>query len=199
MEGTLLDVSEGGMSLASSQDFEQGSLVKVEFAALGRTITTSAVVWHSRPVRYMGSPGFLFGMMIDEACPEYQLLLPRRGSSDAKSAVAGTIPSLEEAEAEARKRELAGSPSAAPTAPKVEVETPQSSPATEKAKANFKKSLEEGHQDTEGQSFRVRAKKRSQPRTKTLSLTADSEGAAREAASEALGADWEVLEVTRAA
>jgi len=125
------------MSLASAEDFEQGSLVKVEFDALNQKIRANAVIWHSRPVRYMGSPGFLFGMMIDEACPEYQLLLPRRTPSDAKSVVAGTIPSLEEAEAEARK--LEASAAAEPTPPEVEVQTKP--PATEEAQADFKKSL----------------------------------------------------------
>ncbi len=176
-EGTILDISEGGLAAICELPLEQGSVMTIEFSGLRRPLEVKAVVWHCRAVRYRGVESFAHGFMLDHAPPDYQRLL----SSSQR-------------------------PSGPQKAPAAETPKPEPEPASaseqehlEDLRSELGEALKESRKASPEPAFRVRAKQRNRPRTKTLSLTAADEEGVREAVRASLGDEWEILEVIPAA
>lgn len=153
-QGTVLDLSEGGLCVQSELDVEQGTAVAILLRLpRGREIAVEALVWHVRRVRGRvgGAGSRVLGLMIAKAPDEYYGLLhltepdPPSPPQD-QQVVDPPLPSQEEP-----------APSLTP--------------------------------------FRIRVKARSGPRTRVLSMSAQSVDEAKEFANSDLGSDWEILEV----
>ncbi len=161
-DGTVVDISTGGLAVRAEQELNHGDSVAVEFEVPGRgAMTVEAIVWHVRMARLKnsGKTIYLLGMMLAKA-PDSYLALAGASRTEAKKAAE---PGPEEAP---------------PPPPR-----PEPSPAT----------------DPELLPYRLRLRHLTSPRTRTLSVDAGSTDEARRIAGAELGAEWEVLEVKRAA
>ena len=151
--GTVLDLSEGGLSVRATLEVEQGASLLIRFQAPGgEPIEVEALVWHSRRVRdrTTGEDACVLGLMVSRASEEYS----RIASSS-----------------RARRPEPASPSDGADPGELV---------------------------DGELIGFRIRAKERSSPRTRILTLSAKSEEEARALAASHLEDGWEVLEIAAA-
>lgn len=157
--GTVLDLSEGGLSVLTALEADPGESLVVRFEAPnGKPIEVEALLWHSRRVRdrATGKTTWALGLMISNACDAYLRLAPQTGAprpEPASSSEAGDP-------GESDESDESGDPSA--------------------------KELAE---------FRIRVKQVGGPRTRTLTLSAESDEEASALAATHLGDDWEVLEV----
>ena len=157
--GTVLDLSEGGLSVLTALEVEQGESLLVRFKAPGGTpIEVEALLWHSRRVRdrASGKTTWALGLMISRACDAYFRLAPQTGAP--------------------RPEPASSSAEGDPGAPGESEESEESSG----------KELAE---------FRIRVKQIGGPRTRNLTLSAESREEARALAATHLGDDWEVLEI----
>ena len=79
-DGMVLDISEGGLSVHTQLDVEQGEplLVRIEVPR-GDDLDLEAIVWHIRRGRRhdSGEPSNLLGLMISKAPDAYFELLSR--------------------------------------------------------------------------------------------------------------------------
>lgn len=152
--GTVLDVSESGLSVYTQLEVDQGEtlLVRMDVPKVGQ-LELETIIWHVRHTRRRdnGEPCFLLGLMLSKAPDVYFEL------------VSHTMPD-EPHESDALE--------------------PQSDP------------LPDLGTDTPGlRLFRVRVKARSGPRTRVLSLSAESEREARALVESEINDEWDVLEV----
>jgi len=157
--GTILDLSEGGLSVLTALEAEQGESLTVCFKAPGgKPIEVEALLWHSRRVRdrATGKTTWALGLMISRACDAYLRLAPQTGAP--------------------RPEPVSSSGEGDPGDPG-ESDDPGESSAKELAE------------------FRIRVKQIGGPRTRTLTLSAESREEVRALAATHLGDDWEVLEV----
>lgn len=203
---TLLDVSEGGLAAVCTEELPVGLAGTISFRVLGRKVEVKALVWHCRQVRFRGDTAFAYGFMLEEASDTFQELLPVRQAGAAEAAEPSRpVPSKTAPTTGARGDEKTSS------APPTTAKRPVSKSAVRAAQADGPKgkrlahlraelddSLRENRRETPGTAFRVRAKMRTQPRTKTLTLSVTSEGEARTAVQKQLGPEWEILEISAA-
>lgn len=149
--GTVLDMSEGGLSVETGFEACQGDSLHIRVMAPASTLEMEALVWHSRRVRRRSSAQttWLLGLMICEAPDAYFDLVPRISAPP-----------------KPREANGAGAPDQAPPDEREDLLP-----------------------------FRIRVKQHSQPRTRILSLNADSEDEVRVLALADLEGDWEVLEI----
>jgi len=150
--GTVLDMSEGGLSVQTQLEARVGDSLVVRLQLPGSPdVEVEALLWHSRRIQQPsnGQLCWVFGLMLSKAPGAYFNLLPKadpkhgpqdpspvsEGSDDRSDAVDGLV------------------------------------------------------------AFRIRIKSRFGPRTRTLSLSAETEAEARSLATEELGDEWQVLEV----
>jgi hypothetical protein len=156
--GTVLDVSEGGLSVRTQLEVDQGEPLLVRIQVPNQDeLELEAMVWHVRRTRQRngGEPHRVLGLMVSKAPDAYFALVP------------STTPD--------EGREPDGAPEA------------ESSPLPDP-----------GSDSTGLRSFHIRIKARSGPRTRVLSLSADSEDEARALALDGLDGEWELLEVREA-
>jgi hypothetical protein len=154
-EGTVLDISEGGLSVQTRLEVDQGDALAVRFHhPLEGDLALETIVWHARKTRHRqtGKVRSFLGLVLSKAPQAYYELLPGARST--------TPPSV--------------APPVETTEPPLEDEASHLGP------------------------FRIRMKARSGPRTRVLSLSAESADEARELALAELGDDWDVLEVHEA-
>ncbi len=123
--------------------------------------------------------------MIESPSPQYLGMLPKRAKHKSRRAASPAV--------------------AAPEAPAPPVVVPDAAPESELAmepaaeeRDALDESLRQSREETQPTSYRVRAKKRDQPRTKTLTLSVASANEARVAVEDRLGDEWEVLDVEAA-
>ena len=181
----LLDLSEGGLGAVGTEELPLGSSAEVSFRALGQSLDVTAMIWHSRQVRFQGKRAWAYGLMIESPSPQYVGMLPRRAK---------------------RKNAPATGPAPKPDVPPQRVAPADPGPAPEPAPASaeddardaLEESLRHSREETQPTSYRVRAKKRDQPRTKTLTLSVASADEARAAVEDRLGDEWEILDVEAA-
>ena len=157
-DGTVLDVSEGGLSVHTQLGVDQGEslLVRIQVPNQGE-LELETMVWHVRRAhrRDSGEPCSVLGLMVSKAPDTYFALVPRTKTD------------------ERRKPDRA-------------LET------------KFSQSPNLGTDPTGLRPFHIRVKARSGPRTRVLSLSADSEDEARALAMASLDDEWELLEVRTA-
>ena len=185
-QATVLDISEGGLAAVCEADLPIGSATQVSFRALGQDIEIQAMVWHCRDVRFRGTRSFAYGFMVEGSPAGFERLTRRRTQPQ---------PATESPRAEGETP--AGGPSGLHPPPK-DPEQDAGRQRLDYLRAELDHSMKETRNETQGFAFRVRAKLRSKPRTKMLSLSAASEADARAAVIESLGADWEILEISAA-
>ena len=153
--GTVVDVSEGGLSVYSQPGFEQGDalLVRIEVPD-GSNLEIETLVWHVRRARRRdtGEACQILGLMLSKAPDDYLQLVPR--STPDERPGPDTTPEV-------------GS-------------DPLPDPGIEIANLH---------------PFHIRVKARAGPRTRVLSLSAESEHEARILAVAELENEWDVLEV----
>jgi len=139
-EGTVLDMSEGGLCVRTPLSAQQGEPVRVRIEGLASPLEVEALVWHARLVRRRDTrePCRVLGLMLSKAPEPWFELIPRAP--------------------------LQGEPPAA----------------------------------GELRAFRIRVKHCQGPRTRILSLSAESEDEARSLAADELKGEWDVLEVVPA-
>ena len=207
---TLLDISEGGVAAVCVEELPVGSSGTISFRALGKPVEIKALVWHCRQVRFRGDAAFAYGFMLEDASDAFHGLLPagdaRSSKADAQTG-APSAPAERQAPGAGPRAKVQNASAAAPKEgprkiPRAAVRAAQTDGPKGKRLAHLRAelddSLRENRSETQGTSFRVRAKMRTQPRTKTLTLSVSSEAEAREAVEKQLGADWEILEIAAA-
>jgi hypothetical protein len=148
--GTVLDLSEGGLSVCAALEADQGESLTVRFQAPdGEAIEVETLLWHARRVRdrETGEDSRVLGLMVSDTCEAYSRVVPRSQARPPEPA----SPSVASAPDEVENGELAG--------------------------------------------FRIRVKQCAGPRTRILTLSAQSDEEARALAATHLGDDWEVLEI----
>jgi hypothetical protein len=148
--GMVLDLSQGGLSIRTAFEAEQGESLTVRFKAPGgEAIEVDTLLWHVRRLRDNGGGKGIrvLGLMISSACEAYSRLLPEAQGAPCEPA----------------DRTEVGGPDA--------------------------------DDDGELTHFRIRVKQCSGPRTRVLTLSAESQEEARTLAVTQLGSDWEVLEL----
>jgi hypothetical protein len=83
--GTVLDLSEGGLSVLVASEADQGENLRIRFQAPdGVPIEVEGLLWHSRRVRdrASGENAWVLGLMISHACDAYpRLVTPPRASA----------------------------------------------------------------------------------------------------------------------
>jgi len=78
--GTILDLSEGGLSVHTGSEIEQGESLSIRFQTPeGEPIEVEALLWHSRRVRNRasGEDAWVLGLMVSNAPAAYSRLAPR--------------------------------------------------------------------------------------------------------------------------
>ncbi len=151
--GTVLDLSEGGLSVRAALKIDQGESLVVRFQAPGgEAIEVEALIWHARRVRdrATGEDSRVLGLMVSDACEAYSRLVPHTQAPSPEA----SMPSEESAPEAVGSGELVG--------------------------------------------FRIRVQQSAGPRTRILTLSAESGEEARALAATHLGDDWDVLEVLTA-
>ena len=148
-EGTILDMSEGGLSVQTGYKADQGDALRIRIQAPDGPLEVEAIVWHSRLVRPRGSTEtfMALGLMISKAPDRYFHLIPREAT---------------------------------------QAESDEPACSASEASADGRSDLP---------AFRIRVKQLAAPRTRVLSLHAESEDEARALASADLKGEWEILEV----
>ena len=153
---TVLDMSEGGLSVQSQLFVEAGEslVVRLQLPNQRKPLELETTVWHARLTkpRRTGERGWVLGLLLCKAPDAYFELLRQRNTEALPGDSATTKPSTSE-----RKGPRTGPDGL--------------------------------------QSFRIRVRLCSEPRTRVLTLSAESEEEARALAITDLGDAWEVLEV----
>ena len=153
--GIVLDISEGGLSVQTQLEVEQGTALAVRIQLPNEGwLELEALVWHVRKGRHRQTNELrvVLGLMLAKAPEAYFELLPRATQTE-------------------------------PAPPADEVESQQPALAGDSSSLC---------------AFRVRIRARSGPRTRELSLSAESDDEARSLAVAELGRDWDVLEIRKA-
>jgi hypothetical protein len=97
--GTVLDMSEGGLSVLTALEIDQGESLTVRFQAPGiGAVAVEAMVWHSRRVRdrATGDNSCALGLMVSRASEAYSRLVAPSGASPAESADASVLNDADE-------------------------------------------------------------------------------------------------------
>ena len=96
--GSVLDVSEGGLSVLAALEADQGENLVVRFQAPGvGAVEIEALLWHSRRVRdrATGENTYLLGLMVSRASDAYFQLVPSsKVSSEASPPEPASAPAL---------------------------------------------------------------------------------------------------------
>ncbi len=172
-DGVVLDMSEGGLSVRTSLKVDQGEPIQVHISKSRGELTVDALVWHlrRRKVKSTGKPCFLLGLMLTAAPSEYLELLPK-----SRDEVAGRARSASRANA---------------------VSAPEPEVADGDDEGEQARDRDEPDVEAPGlQAFRIQIKHRSGPRTRVLSLSAESEAEAREMAASKMLDDWELIGIS---
>jgi len=172
-EATVVDASEGGLSVLTAESPEPGTEIRVAINAPGGApIDVVAVVWNKRRAspRKGGGPRCRLGLVIVHASAGYPQLLGEPGATGTRSK-----PDRPGSDASPPPREAPPS-----TSPQTAAQPPTASapPVGES-----------------GASYRVRLAQKGGPRTRIVVLSASSEEDAGGRALADLGADWRVLAV----
>ena len=78
--GTILDLSEGGLSIHTELEIDQGENLSIRFQTPeGEAIQVEALLWHSRQVRNResGESAWVLGLMVSKASAAYSRLARR--------------------------------------------------------------------------------------------------------------------------
>jgi hypothetical protein len=174
--GTVVDISESGLSVNTPFEVEQGEplLVRIDVPRQG-DLELETIVWTVRRGRRRdnGQPFSLLGLMVSKAPDAYFKLLPDAAPETAP--VPERTPEPETAPESQKTSEPERMPEPEPQpVPDLEADPPGLRP------------------------FRIRVQARSGPRTRVLSVNAESESEARALAMSELGDEWHVLEVQSA-
>ncbi len=191
----IVDISEGGLCLLAPVALSPKQVVEIAIEIPGReTATVHVEIWHIRSERSRSSTGKLWiaGAILRDADTAYAQLLEAAGGAtpaprvEPPPSVKPPSPALakpllkadNEAEPEKAKRapaaarEDSGRRAARPAAAAIDSADPRV--------------------------FRLRCIAKGSPRTRMLTIAAESEVAALELARQDLGADWSVLEAVEA-
>lgn len=192
-KATVRDVSQGGLSLQSSIDPAEGESMSVELRLKhGRKVAVEGLVWHRHRVRARdGATSTLLGIVVSNP-PEPFLELSRQGPSPAAA-----VPDPGDT---ARTLAVEPEPEAAPVAEPeaVPVAEPEAAPVAEPERdpgdtldpdATIPPVPEPGRR------FQVRVKQEASPRSRVLSIEADSADEAAALALERAGSGWAAIEV----
>ena len=178
----MLDVSEGGLCLLSpvwlkaKQQFE----ITIDVPGAGQS-RVRAEIWHIRRQKSRGTGHrvWVAGALLVDADEAYQALLRAAGVS----AAAGDDPPEREAPSVEKPEVEASEKAKRPPSRRPVVEKPKAPPAavaTEEPESNV---------------FRIRCKARGEPRSRVLTLAAETREQAEALAIRDLGNDWSILEI----
>jgi hypothetical protein len=194
----IVDVSDGGLCLLCPVWLDPKKPVQIEIEVPGRGVSTARIeIWHIRreKSRVSNNKVWVAGAILIDADGTYAELLAAAGL-----ALPAGSPSPG-AEATAAKTSL---PQPATPAAPARASNPGSATTATRAKASTAKlaaeaPLPEAEMDSaDPRIFRLRCKANGSPRTRMLTIAADSEAAALEIARQGLGAEWSVLEALEA-
>jgi hypothetical protein len=189
-DGTVLDISEGGLSVHTQLAVEQGEpvLVQIEVPKQGH-LELETIVWHIRRGhrRDTGEPFNLLGLMVSKAPAAYFSLLPDTAPHEPRELERTPEPEpqpLPDSGTDPPEPEPQPLPDSGTDPPEPEPQ-PLPDSGTDPPELDL-------------HPFRIRIKARSGPRTRVLSLSAESESEARALAMSELDDEWQVLEVRSA-
>ncbi len=172
-EATVIEVSDGGLSVLTAESPELGPEIRVAIKAPGGTpIDVVAVAWDKRRVspRKGGGPRCRLGLVIVHAPAGYLRLLGDLGATETRS-----------------EPDEPGSDASPPTR--------EAPPSTSLQAAAQPPTASTFPVDEAGASYRVRVAQKGGPRSRVVMLSASSEEDAGGRVLADLGADWRVLEV----
>ncbi len=205
---TLLDISEGGLAAVCTEELPVGLAGRITFRVMGKSVEVQALVWHCRQVRFRGEAAHAYGFMLEDASDSFRELLPSEAGSASRRKAREVSSSSSQGDAKEAKsakppaRDAAASGRTERKVSKQAIRAAQSDGAKGKRlghlRAELDDSMRENRREASSGTFRVRAKMRTQPRTKTLTLSVASEDEARAAVAKQLGEEWEILEVNAA-
>ncbi len=192
-DGTVRDVSAGGLSLEVPLDLDQGDVIDLVLRPDQLPeIPVQAIVWHQRRVRQRqsGRQSARLGMVLSDAPDDFAELLgltPAPARRAAQAVQAGTTAKLTKP---AKKPESAAPPPAPEAAPRTPPPAPSPPPA-----ASVPIPEEEPTESDGPGRFRVRVKMDQGPRSRSILVFAAAEAEARESAIAETGSGWSILEV----
>jgi len=182
----IIDISEGGLCLLTPVwlNPKQAAVIAIDVPGRG-TASVHVEIWHVRREKSKTSSGkvWIAGAILRDADSAYTQLLEAAGlavdvrADDSTTASPATPPR---------------SPSSSPPPPISPPRSTRPSPAPASAV------VAEEIDASEPRVFRLRCKAKGSPRTRVLSLAADSAEQAHTLARHDLGAEWDVLEVLEA-
>ncbi len=180
-EATVRDLSQGGLSLQGSIAPAEGESLQVQLQLKhGRKVEVNGLVWHRHRVRARdGATGTLLGIVVSNP-PEAFLELSRRPQS---LAAAAPQPTPGDPGPKPRARQLVDLTAAASAA------EPEAAPEIDLDEDTIPPVPDPGRR------FQVRVKQDASPRSRVLSIEADSADEAAALALERTGSGWAAIEV----
>ncbi len=184
----IVDVSEGGVCLLCPVWLDPKKPFPLEIDVPGRGVSLARIeIWHIRreKSRVTNNKVWVAGALLSEADGTYAELLAAAGLASRTA----QAPPPEPARAPAARSPKAASPA------------PASSPGTSRGTSPTTApdaAADAAIDAAEPRIFRLRCKATGSPRTRLLSIAADSEAEALSLARKDLGAEWSVLEALEA-
>ncbi|MFK7896812.1 MAG: PilZ domain-containing protein [Myxococcota bacterium] len=220
----IVDVSEGGLCLLSPSWVASKSMIHISIDVPGRGESiVEAQVWHVRRQKMHGGMRkvWAIGVMLEETDDAYQRLLSAAGVAPEQESIASPEagrPSVSRSprpnppptdSASFERRTASETKAISNPEPPSATPAPSVSPAAAATSSSSSASAQGSVSEDAGQGerpedliepkiFRIRVKATAGPRTKVLTLAADSEEEARSLATRDLEARWTILEVKAA-
>lgn len=190
----VVDVSEGGVCLFCPVWLDPKKSFPLEVDVPGRGVSLARVeVWHIRREKSPASNNkiWVVGALLAEADGTFAELLAAVGLASRPALAPAPNPPSTPAPTRGTVPASPPAPARAPAAPAPITQAPS-------RKASPRSAVDAVIDSVEPRIFRLRCKAKGSPRTRLLSITADSEAEALALARQDLGADWNVLEALEA-
>ena len=204
----IVDISEGGLCLLSPVALSPKQVVEIAIEIPGReTATVHVEIWHIRSERSRSSAGKLWiaGAILRDADTAYAQLLEAAGGAPPAARVepprpmTPPSPAAANPPAQANQAATAEKVGAKPAkgAEPAKAKRPPAPPREDSSRRDARPTTA-AIDSADPRVFRLRCIAKGSPRTRMLTIAAESEVAALELARQDLGSDWSVLEALEA-
>lgn len=196
----IVDVSDGGLCLLCPVWLDPKKPVQIEIDVPGRGLSLARIeIWHIRreKSRVSNNKVWVAGAILVDSDATYAALLEAAGLALLTGMPLSGSPSTSAVPPRAPARSSTPPPPTPPTPERVT--QPAARPGRPTAKAAAEKPLADSAIDSaDPRIFRLRCKANGSPRTRVLSIAAESADEALTLARRDLGAEWSVLEALEA-
>ena len=191
----IVDISEGGLCLLSPVKLESKQPIQIAIEIPGReTATVHVEIWHIRCEKSKSSAGkvWIAGAILRDADTAYAQLLEAAGGAVSAPRVEAPLSSAKPTPS------VAGQPARANTPIPPDKPARRPTDAREHSGPRNVGPATAAIDSADPRVFRLRCKANGSPRTRMLTIAAESEAQALDLARHDLGADWSVLEALEA-